>query len=177
MKHVRTTLIGALTTLAVGAVTAVAAAQAPQKAPPTPAQAITASFTSLNQRILAMAEDWPEAKYGFRLDEKANPPVRTFGEVLVHIMGGNIHAAKRGRGEASNWDEVDAKTLKGKAAIVAAYKKSMDDAIASLKGIPPERFQTTLAPWLAVIEHHAEHYGQLIAYYRANGVVPPSSRK
>ena len=43
--------------------------------------------------------------------------------------------------------------------------------------IPPERFHTTLAPWLAVIEHNAEHYGQLIAYYRANGVVPPSSRQ
>jgi hypothetical protein len=178
MKQVRTTLICALTSVMVGAVAAVALAQnPPQKPPPTPAQAITATFTSLNQRILQMAEDWPEAKYGFRLDEKANPPVRSFGEVLVHIMGGNIHAAKRGRGEPSNWDEVDPKTLNGKAAIVAAYKKSMDDAIASLKAVPPEQFQKTLAPWLSVIEHNAEHYGQLIAYYRANGVVPPSSRK
>ena len=177
MKHVRTMLIGALTTVMMAAVAAAAAAQTPpQKPPPTPAQSITANFTSLNERILKMAEDWPEAKYGFRLDEKANPPVRTFGEVLVHIMGGNIYAAKRGRGETANWDEVDPKTLKGKAAIVAAYKKAMDDAIASLKAIPPERFNTTLSPWLSVIEHDAEHYGQLIAYYRANGVVPPSSR-
>jgi uncharacterized damage-inducible protein DinB len=178
MKQVRTTLICALTSVMVGAVAAAAAAQTPaQKPPPTPAQAITATFTSINQRILAMAEDWPEAKYGFRLDEKANPPVRSFGEVLVHIMGGNIYAAKRGRGETASWEDVDPKTLNGKAAIVAAYKKSMDDAIASLKAIPPDRFQTTLAPWLSVIEHNAEHYGQLIAYYRANGVVPPASRK
>jgi len=177
MRLIRTTCVCALACALVGAVAARAEAQAQPKAPPTPAQALVATFTSLNQRILAMAEDWPEAKYGFRLDEKANPPVRTFGEVLVHIMGGNIHAAKRGRGEPSNWDEVDPKTLNGKAAIVAAYRKSMDDAIASLKAIPPERFNTTLAPWLAVIEHNAEHYGQLIAYYRANGVVPPESRK
>src|SRR5690242_4061873 len=87
MKHVRTTLVCALTSVMVGAVAAVALAQnPPQKPPPTPAQAITATFTSLNQRILQMAEDWPEAKYNFRLDEKANPPVRSFGEVLVHIM-------------------------------------------------------------------------------------------
>lgn len=178
MRSVRTTLIFALTSFMVGAVAAVAMAQTPApKAPPSPAQGITATFTSINQRILAMAEDWPEAKYGFRLDEKANPPVRSFGEVLVHIMGGNIYAAKRGRGETASWDEVDPKTLNGKAAIVAAYKKSMDDAIASLKAIPPDRFNTTLAPWLSVIEHDAEHYGQLIAYYRANGTVPPSSRK
>jgi hypothetical protein len=178
MRQVRTTLIGAMTTVLVGTVAALAAAQTPpQKPPPTPAQAITNTFTSLNQRILAMAEDWPEAKYGFRLDEKANPPVRSFGEVLVHIMGGHIYAAKRGRGETANWEDVDPKTLNGKAAIVAAYKKHMDDAIASLKAIPPEQFQKTLAPWLSVIEHDAEHYGQLIAYYRANGTVPPSSRK
>ena len=87
MKPVRTTLICALTSVLVGAVAIQAMAQTTQKAPPTPAQALIATFSSLNQRILAMAEDWPEAKYGFRLDEKANPPVRTFGEVLVHIMG------------------------------------------------------------------------------------------
>ena len=177
MTRARATLISAVTAVLVGAVAVTATAQAPQKAPPTPAQALLRTFSSLNQRILAMAEDWPEAKYGFRLDEKANPPVRTFGEVLVHIMGGNIYAAKRGRGETANWDEVDPKTLNGKAAIVAAYRKSMEDAIAALAAIPPERFHTTLAPWLSVIEHHAEHYGQLIAYYRANGVVPPESRK
>lgn len=177
MQQVRTALVGALTCVVVGAIATVAMAQTPQKAPPTPAEAITRTFTQLNQRILQMAEDWPEAKYGFRLDEKANPPVRSFGEVLVHIMGGNNYAAKSGRGEKANWDEVDPKTLNGKAAIVAAYKKSMDDAVASLKAMPPEKFQTTLAPWLSVIEHNAEHYGQLIAYYRANGVVPPASRK
>jgi hypothetical protein len=178
MKQVRTAFVGALTCVVVGAIATVAMAQTPpQKPPPTPAEAITRTFTSLNQRILQMAEDWPEAKYGFRVDEKANPPVRSFGEVLVHIMGGNIYAAKSGRGEKASWDEVDPKTLNGKAAIVAAYKKSMDDAVASLKAMPPERFQTTLSPWLSVIEHNAEHYGQLIAYYRANGTVPPSSRK
>ena len=177
MRPIRTTFVCALACALVGSVAIRAGAQTPQKAPPTPAQALVATFTSLNQRILAMAEDWPEAKYGFRLDETANPPVRTFGEVLVHIMGGNIYAAKRGRGETATWDEVDPKTLNGKAAIVAAYRTSMDDAIASLKAIQPERFHTTLAPWLSVIEHNAEHYGQLIAYYRANGVVPPASRK
>jgi hypothetical protein len=27
-----------------------------------------------------------------------------------------------------------------------------------------------------LIEHSAEHYGQLVVYYRANGLVPPESR-
>ena len=29
--------------------------------------------------------------------------------------------------------------------------------------------------WLFAIEHSAEHYGQLVAYYRANNLVPPDS--
>jgi hypothetical protein len=27
------------------------------------------------------------------------------------------------------------------------------------------------------IEHSAEHYGQLVVYYRANNLVPPDSRR
>lgn len=175
MKHARRALVtGAL--VAVYLVSAALITRAQPKNPPPPAQAITGTFVSLNQRIIAMAEDWPAEKYDFRLDSKANPPVRTFGEVLVHILSGNVYAAKAGRGENASWDEIDPKTLNGKTAIVEALKKALADDQATLKGIPPEQFAKTLAPWLAVIEHDAEHYGQLIAYYRANSVVPPSSR-
>jgi hypothetical protein len=30
---------------------------------------------------------------------------------------------------------------------------------------------------LSAIEHSAEHFGQLVVYYRANGIVPPESRR
>jgi hypothetical protein len=74
------------------------------------------------------------------------------------------------------WDEVDPKTYKTKTEIVAAFQKSVDDANATLKATPDERFTKTLAPWASVMEHSAEHYGLLVAYYRANGLVPPESR-
>lgn len=38
-------------------------------------------------------------------------------------------------------------------------------------------FAKTVEPWLEVTEHSAEHYGLLVAHYRANGLVPPASRK
>jgi hypothetical protein len=31
--------------------------------------------------------------------------------------------------------------------------------------------------WTFAIEHSAEHYGQLVVYYRANNMVPPDSRR
>ncbi|MBO0800977.1 MAG: hypothetical protein J2P31_19340, partial [Blastocatellia bacterium] len=56
------------------------------------------------------------------------------------------------------------------------FEKSIEEATSILKTVPEERFAKTLAPWMDVIEHSAEHYGQLVVYYRANGLTPPASR-
>ncbi|HEY2016475.1 MAG TPA: DinB family protein [Bryobacteraceae bacterium] len=143
-----------------------------QRQPPTPAQAIRNQFAYVNQKVLAMAKDFPEAKYAY----KPQADVRSFGEVIVHLASGNAYGAKAGRGENVKWDEMDAKQYKTKADMVAALQKSIDDATATLKDTPDDRFKETLAPWMAIIEHAAEHYGQLVVYYRANGLVPPESR-
>jgi len=143
-----------------------------QRQPPTPAQAIRSQFQYVNGKILEMAEDFPEDKYSFR----PKPEMRTFGEVIVHILSGNVFAAKAGRGEKATWEEVDPKLYPNKAAIVEAMRKSINEASEVLKGIPDDRFKETLAPWLSVIEHSGEHYGLLVAYYRLNGLVPPESR-
>jgi hypothetical protein len=139
---------------------------------PTTAKAVRGQFASLNKRLLDMAEDFPEDKYDFRL----KPEMRTFGAVIVHVASGNIYAAKAGRGENVNWDELDPKDYKTKAAVVALLKKSIADADATLKALPDDSYAKTVEPWLGVMEHSAEHYGLLVAYYRANGLVPPASR-
>ncbi|HTR39538.1 MAG TPA: DinB family protein [Bryobacteraceae bacterium] len=138
----------------------------------TPAQSFHAQFIDLNRRILDMAKDWPADKYGYR----ATKDVRSFGEVIVHVASGDVYAAKAGRGEKVEWTELDPKKYSGKAAIVALLEKSINDATATLKATPDDRFTKTVQPWLAVIEHAGEHYGQLVVYYRNNGMVPPESR-
>jgi uncharacterized damage-inducible protein DinB len=149
----------------------VASAQGQQQSP-TPIQSIGRNFDSVNQRVLEMAQDFPSDKYDFRPAKE----VRSFGEVVVHVISGNVYAAKAGRGEQVNWDELNPKDFKGKAEIVAALQKSIADADAALKNTPEERFTKTLRPWIDVIEHAAEHYGQLVVYYRVNGMTPPASR-
>ena len=144
-----------------------------QRQPPAPSKSIKANFEDINRKVLDMAKDFPEDKYGYRLTKDMRP----FGDVIVHITSGNIFGAKAGRGENVKWDELDPKDYKGKSAIVAALQKSIDDANSTLKASPEERWAKTLYPWVAVIEHAGEHYGQLVTYYRANGLVPPESRK
>jgi hypothetical protein len=140
--------------------------------PSTPAKSVTAQFEDLNRRLLDMAKDFPAAKYGYR----ATKDVRSFGEIIVHVSSGNAYAAKAGRGEKANWDEIDPKGYATKAAMVALLEKTIADSTATLKATPEDRWTKNVQPWLAVIEHAGEHYGQLVVYYRNNGMVPPESR-
>src|SRR5512133_915870 len=100
--------------------------------PRTTADAMRGNFAAVNKHLLDMAKDFPDNKYDFKL----KPEMRSFGEVLVHVAGGNGYAAKVGKGEKASWDELDAKQYKGKQAIVAMFEKSMNDAEAALKKIP-----------------------------------------
>jgi hypothetical protein len=142
-----------------------------QKPPETPAQQTKRYFDGVNKQVLEMAQDFPADKYDFRLRKE----MRSFGEVIVHVMSGNIYAAKAGRGEKANWDEIDAKNYRTKTGIVAALQKSIADCAATLKAHPMADGKS-MEPWIGVMQHSSEHYGLLVAYYRANGLVPPASR-
>jgi DinB superfamily len=142
--------------------------QAPKSTP----TAVRENFTDINRKILVMAKDFPEEKYGYRL----KPEMRSFGEVIVHITGGIVYAGKAGRGEKVQWDEIDPKGYTTKASIVALLEKSIGDAESAMKALPDASFAKSVEPWDDVTEHSAEHYGLLVAYYRANGLVPPESR-
>src|SRR4051812_35822092 len=125
------------------------AAQQQQRTPPTPAQSIRANLHGIDSKLLDMAKDFPEDKYDFKL----KPEMRSFGEVLVHIVAGNIYAAKVARGDAkANWDELDASKYKTKADVVALLEKNFADSEAAAKALPDAEFAKTLRPWLGVIE-------------------------
>ncbi|GAC1667440.1 MAG: hypothetical protein NVS9B4_23280 [Candidatus Acidiferrum sp.] len=135
------------------------------------ADSVRRHFTAIHKQLLEMAKDFPEDKYDYKL----KPEMRTFGAVLVHVTSGLVYAAKAGRGEKVKWDELEPKDYKDKAAVLALLEKSLADAETVLKGVPDEALAKSVEP--SVLEHSAEHYGLLVAYYRANGLVPPESRK
>src|SRR5215471_14578538 len=145
---------------------------AAQNAPRSTADSVRGQFHSINSRVLEMAKDFPDDKYDFKL----KPEMRSFGEVLVHVASGNVYAAKTGRGEKANWDELDPKNYKDKTAIVEMLQKAITDSENAMKSLPDSAFTKSVEPWASVTEHSAEHYGLLVAYYRANGLVPPASR-
>lgn len=140
---------------------------------PTAAEALKGNFEYVNRKVLEMAQDFPAEKYDYKL----KPEMRSFGAVIVHIASGNIYAAKAGNGEKVKWDdqEQDPARYKSKTECVALLKKSIEDANAALKS-NPQGPAKNMQPFLSVLQHASEHYGLLVAYYRANALVPPESR-
>ncbi len=143
-----------------------------QPYPKATAEQIKAEFNNIHRKLREVARDFPSEKYGYRL----KPEMRSFGEVIVHVASGVVYAAKAGGGDHVNWEELNPKDYPNKAAAVALLEKSLADADATLIKLQADAFGKTAGPWVAVLEHSAEHYGLLVAYYRANGLVPPESR-
>ena len=67
--------------------------------------------------------------------------------------------------------------MRGVIRIVAALNSSLADATAQLKNGPLTPGATLTELWVSFTEHSGERYGQLVVYYRLNGIVPPASRK
>jgi len=143
-------------------------AQPPAK---TAAEALKGNFDYINAKVLEMAQDFPADKYDYKL----KPEMRSFGSVIVHIASGNIFAGKAGMGEKVKWDEQDPAKYPTKAACIELLKSSIASANAAMKA-NPEGPTKTLQPYISVLQHSSEHYGLLVAYYRANGMIPPESR-
>lgn len=149
-----------------------AAAQA--KAEPTISQIALRNWNGVGNKIIAMAEDWPESKYGYR----PNADVRTFRQVLLHVGGANYFILNRVSGKklGNNVDDPTGPEYTTKAQTVAFLKKSIADGAAEIQREGDAGVQKNIASWIQFIEHMGEHYGQLVVYYRNNRVVPPSSR-
>jgi len=164
----------ALCACAISLVTARSAAAQQAKGPETVRDVYLAGWNEIGEKLVKMAEEFPENKFDFKPAEG----VRTFADVLRHVAFWNEWATKRARGEKPDGkpNELSKTEFDTKAKIVAALKNSVAAGAAELKKQPaaPDVRQSEL--WQSFIAHSSEHYGQLVVYYRLNGLVPPASR-
>jgi len=183
-----TTLCGAA--LAVGiAVLPAVAQEAAKKEPPKPAaspsQAVVDQWNDIGRKLIAMAEDFPEDKYEY----KPKPEQRSFREQLLHASDSTYFFTNPAMGQKMPTEEDPSKNkLKTKSEVVAFVKKSLADGAAAIKAKGDAGMSETIVdPYgnrqvrlgdlaYELIEHSGEHYGQLVVYYRVNGLVPPESR-
>ena len=118
------------------------------------------------------------------LSYRPSDEVRTFGEILIHVAGAQyMFCGTATGGQARPPADFAQRTTKasimealemGFAACEEAY--TMDDGMAmgevQFFGNP----NTRLGVLNFNVAHNFEHYGNLVVYFRANGIVPPSSQ-
>lgn len=140
---------------------------AAQQASPTPEERFRRSWSNTMAKLVEMAEDFPEEKYGY----KPHADSRSFGEELMHVASVNTRLARQAKGET-----VDNAALQkefayvSKADTVAKLKQSVEDVKVVVDGADCLRL-------IGALEHAGEEYGKLTVHYRVNGLVPPRSRK
>ena len=148
--------------------------------------AIRSQWSGVKRNLQQSAEMMPETSYDYRPVDG----VRNFGEILSHVAGANYVFCAAAKGEKSPFAE---EHFEKAATTRAAIIKATADAIAYCDGAYTELTDASAAQMVAQpfgqgqtprtgvlvgnIGHINEHYGNLVTYFRINGIVPPSSRR
>src|SRR6266481_879147 len=150
-------------------------------------------WNHIGNRLIAMAKDFPEDKYDFKVQKDE----RTFDENLLHVAAVDYDLISRVAGSQIGPDfgkdghNPSREAYKTKADVVKLLEQAVADGAkviqqqgeAALDVTMPFGWETGKHVvhisyiWLTAIEHSAEHFGQLAVYYRANNLVPPESRR
>ena len=137
-------------------------------------------WTATKDQLAKSADRMADADYGF----KPTPTnTRTFAQIIGHIADVHLAICSAAKGEQKRGDAEMTKTTK--ADLVAALKASFDycdsayDSLTDASATEQIRMfggmRSRLNALYFNIIHDNEMYGQVVAYYRAKGMVPPTT--
>lgn len=146
-------------------------------------QGYDGEWRHVSQQLIALAEATPEEKFAWR----PVPGVRSTSEVYMHIALANFYLLSvTGPKMPADLKPDMEKTVTSKADVINWLKRSLDAVKQAHLAVAPkdldrkvhiaDRDATVDGMYLRIIVHANEHMGQLIAYSRMTGVVPPWSK-
>lgn len=127
-------------------------------------------WQSVNEKLLAMAEDFPADRYSFRPSCKT----RSFAEQMLHAANYNYSFinAINGLDHAS---DLSIKNYSTKTEIVEVLKQSIEETSELIAKVNEEKIKQEY--WTKSVNHTGELYGQLLVYYHLNGLTPPITKE
>jgi uncharacterized damage-inducible protein DinB len=139
-------------------------------------------WTHVSRELIALAEATPADNFSWR----PAPGVRSTSEVYMHIVIANFHLLSvTGAKEPDVTLDME-KTVTSKAEVIDWLKRSLAAVTEARAHLKPADYArkvtidhktvTVDGMYLRIIVHANEHEGQLIAYARMNGIVPPWSK-
>jgi uncharacterized damage-inducible protein DinB len=146
-------------------------------------QGYDAEWQHTSSQLIALAEATPAEKFAWR----PAPGVRSTSEVYMHIVMANFYLLSvTGPKMPDDLKDDAEKTVTSKEDVIRWLKRSLEAVKqAHLKETPQDlarkvhiedRDSTVDWMYLRIIIHANEHMGQLVAYARMTGVVPPWSK-
>lgn len=165
-------------------------AQAPRRALSRAGETL-AMWNEIGNKLIAMAQDFPEDKYDFKVEKDE----RSFAQNLLHVAAvdydllHSISGSDIGPDFGKDKHNPSREVYKTKADVVKLLQQAVADGAnliqqqgdAGLDKVTKYAWGNKLVhnsyTWMWAIEHSGEHYGQLVVYYRANHLVPPGSRR
>ncbi|PYT59346.1 MAG: hypothetical protein DMG46_09715 [Acidobacteria bacterium] len=150
-------------------------------------------WNQIGNKLIAMAKDFPEDKYDFKVQKDE----RTFAENLLHVAAVDYDLIRRvsesnmGPDFGKDKHNPSREVYKTKTDVVKLIEQAVADGAAVIKQQGDAGLDKTMPfawetgkhivhnsyIWITAIEHSTEHFGQLVVYYRANNLVPPESRR
>jgi uncharacterized damage-inducible protein DinB len=154
-----------------------------QKAPEGIWQGYDGEWKHVTSQLIALAEATPEDKFAWRPAKG----VRSTSEVYMHIVLANFYLLSvTGPKMPEDLKEDAEKSVTSKAEVIKWLKRSLEAVRAAHAAEKPadlqrkvhivDRDATVDGMYLRIIIHANEHMGQLVAYARMTGVVPPWSQ-
>jgi uncharacterized damage-inducible protein DinB len=139
-------------------------------------------WSHVSRQLIALAEATPADKFSWR----PAPGVRSMSEVYMHIAIANFYLLSvTGAKEPDVPDELE-KTVTTKEDVIRWLKRSLEAVKTARTQLKPGDLQRKVkiegkvvnvdGMYLRIIIHDNEHMGQLVAYARMNGIVPPWSK-
>jgi len=147
-------------------------------------QGYDGEWKHVTSQLVALAEATPEDKFMWRPAKG----VRSTSQVYMHIAVANFYllsitGPKMPEGITTDTE----KSVTSKAEVIKLLKRSLEAVRTARSSVTPadlqrkvhiaDRDATVDGIYLRIIIHANEHMGQLIAYARMTGVVPPWSEK
>jgi uncharacterized damage-inducible protein DinB len=140
-------------------------------------------WTHVSQQLVALADATPTEKFAWR----PAPGVRSTSEVYMHIVMANFYLLSVTGPKMPGLKEDAEKTVTSKPEVIAWLKRSLQAVKEAHLAEKPDdlrrkvhimdRDATVDGMYLRIIVHANEHMGQLVAYARMTGVVPPWSKE
>lgn len=147
-------------------------------------QGYDGEWMHVTQQLVELAEATPEEKFAWR----PAPRVRSTSEVYMHLVLANFYLlGVTGPAMPPELKAEMEKSVTSKGAVIDWLKRSLEAVKKAHLDVKQKDLQrkvhiadrdaTVDGMYLRIIVHANEHMGQLIAYARMTGVVPPWSNQ